>query len=126
MSQPLAFIIEDDDKLAAIFAQALQAAQYDSEIIQNGETAVFRLAETQPEIVILDLHLPRVSGKDILRKIRSDPRLEATRVILATADPIVAESLRDEADIVLIKPVSYGQLRDLAKRLRPADYATNN
>ncbi|MCB0155754.1 MAG: response regulator, partial [Anaerolineae bacterium] len=85
MSQPLAFIIEDDDKLAAIFAQALQAAQYDSEIIQNGETAVFRLAETQPEIVILDLHLPRVSGKDILRKIRSDPRLEATRVILATA-----------------------------------------
>lgn len=126
MSRPLAFIIEDDDKLAAIFAQAVQAAQYDSEIIQNGETAVLRLAETEPEIVILDLHLPRVSGKDILRKIRSDPRLESTRVILATADPIVAESLRDEADIVLIKPVSYGQLRDLAKRLRPADYATNN
>jgi two-component system response regulator BaeR len=123
MNQPLAFIIEDDQKLATIFTEALHAAQYSTESILSGEKAVARLTETTPDLVVLDLHLPEVSGKDILHKIRADSRLQSTRVILATADPIVAETLREEADVVLIKPVSYSQLRDLAMRLRPPTYS---
>lgn len=123
MKQPLAFIIEDDQKLATIFTEALHAAQYNTESIHSGEKAVSRLTETTPDLVVLDLHLPKVSGKDILHKIRADSRLQNTRVILATADPIVAETLREEADVVLIKPVSYSQLRDLAMRLRPPTYS---
>jgi DNA-binding response OmpR family regulator len=123
MKQPLAFIVEDDQKLAAIFTEALHAAQYNTESILSGEKAASRLSEIAPDLVILDLHLPQVSGKNILRQIRADSRLQNTRVILATADPIVAETLRDEADVVLIKPVSYSQLRDLATRLRPPTYS---
>jgi two-component system cell cycle response regulator DivK len=121
MANPLAFIIEDDQRLATIFANALQMAEFETEIIQDGKSALDRLAAAIPAIVVLDLHLPHISGRDILRQIRKDERLAKTRVILATADPLMAESLRGDADLVLLKPISFGQLRDLASRLRPPD-----
>ena len=85
----------------------------------DGQQASARLNDALPSVVILDLHLPHVSGRDILDQIRTDPRLQETRVMVATADAAMADMLRSEADLVLIKPISFGQLRDLAKRLRP-------
>jgi CheY-like chemotaxis protein len=73
--------------------------------------------------VVLDLHLPHLSGRDILDEIRHDERLTSTRVIVATADPRMAEILDEQADLVLIKPISFGQLRDLSARLKPASPA---
>ncbi len=124
MNMLLALIIEDDRDLSTIFAQALQAAEFETEIAEDGQVATTRLNETVPSVVVLDLHLPHVSGRDILDQIRTDPRLQDTRVMLATADPAMAETLRTEADLILIKPISFGQLRDLAKRLRPLDTFT--
>ena len=121
MSLPLALIIEDDPKLAHIFGEALRAAEFETEIIKEGDSALARLAVTIPAVVVLDLHLPEVSGETILHQIRADERLTGTSVMIATADPYLAETLRSQADLVLIKPISFGQLRDLAKRLRPAD-----
>lgn len=121
MGNPLALIIEDDQDLSTIFARALQSAEFETEIVENGQTASKRLNEAAPSVVVLDLHLPQVSGRDILDQIRTDPRLTETRVMLATADAAMAETLRSEADLVLIKPISFSQLRDLAKRLRPLD-----
>ena len=119
MTVPLALIIEDDQDLANIFAKALEAAGYKIEIARDGNVALEQLSILEPAVVVLDLHLPYVSGRTILRRIRTDRRLDQTRVMLATADPLLAESLRGEADLVLLKPISYGQLRDLATRLRP-------
>jgi len=119
--KPLALIIEDDRKLSDIFAQALRMADFETEVIQDGKTALERLAVTVPALVILDLHLPHVSGSEILRRIRADERLAETRVMLATANPQMAEPLREESELVLLKPISFSQLRDLATRLRPLD-----
>jgi two-component system response regulator BaeR len=116
-----ALIIEDDPDLSVIFANALQAAEFETHVIQDGQVALAYLAKNQPVIVVLDLHLPHASGDDILHHIRSEARLAETRVIITTADPLMAEALRSEADLVLIKPISFSQLRDLAIRLRPPD-----
>ena len=114
MSNPSAMIIEDDHDLSVIFAEALQAAGFMSEIVQDGNTALERLSTATPDVVILDLQLPEVSGPEILNHIRTDPRLEKTPVIVATAHPHIAEGLRKQANLVLIKPISFSQLRDLA------------
>jgi two-component system cell cycle response regulator DivK len=119
MNARFAMIIEDNEDLAIIFAEALQAAGFDTGIIQDGDTALARLETSVPNIIILDLHLPHVSGEDILKRIRADERLAGTRVIIATADPRMADMLKDRADLVLLKPISFGQLRDLAARLSP-------
>jgi DNA-binding response OmpR family regulator len=114
-----ALIIEDDKDEAIIFAKALQSAGFETEIIQDGDTALVRLAAVVPDVVLLDLHLPGVAGKDVLQCIRGDARLAATPVIVVTGDPLAAESLRDRTDLVLIKPISFSQLSNLAARLIP-------
>ncbi len=119
MSNKFALIIEDDIDLATIFAEALKAAGFKIEIIYEGQTALQRLAVTTPDVVVLDLHLPNVAGTDILQQIHDDTRLTETRVIIATADARLAETLYEEADLVLVKPISFVQLRDLAERLTP-------
>ena len=118
MSDPLALIIEDDLPHANLFSEALQKAGFDIEVIRDGQVALARIAEIVPSLVVLDLHLPHVSGADILNYIRTDARLTKTRIVLASADPQMASMLREKADLVLIKPISYFQLKELAKRLR--------
>lgn len=117
--KPLALVIEDDNKQATVFAQALRMADFETEIIRDGQQALARLSQVVPALVVLDLHLPKISGKDIFEQIQADERLASTRVMLATADPLLAETLRAEVDLVLLKPISFNQLRDLAGRLRP-------
>jgi len=120
MDSLLALIIEDDEDLSTIFAGALEAAGFETEILRDGRVGLERLQASQPHVVVLDLHLPYVSGSELLEVIRGDERLADTRVILATADPRMADILDDRADLVLIKPISFSQLRDLASRLKPS------
>lgn len=119
--RPFGLVIEDDETLCLVASQALAMAGYNAEVVSDGLLALDRLAATVPAIVILDLHLPQVSGREILRQIRADDRLTRTRVIVATADPGMAQFLRDDADLVLIKPYSFTQLKEFALRLRPRD-----
>jgi DNA-binding response OmpR family regulator len=116
--KPLALIIEDDPAQAEIFTQAIISAEYQTETFYDGEAAITRLQEVVPHIVVLDLRLPKVPGDKILQHIRTDARLVRTHVILVTASPRVAEPLREISSLVLIKPISFTQLKDLAIRLR--------
>jgi CheY-like chemotaxis protein len=118
MTKPLALIIEDDEDLTIIFSSALEAAGYETEVIMQGDEAWRRLESTLPALMVLDLHLPRVSGLDILRRIRTDNRFAGIRVLAVSADARMAEMARSEADLVLVKPISFGQLRDLSSRFR--------
>lgn len=114
---PLALIIEDDEDLSFIFAEALRTAGFEAEIIRDGQTAMERLAQSHPAVVVLDLHLPSVAGTDILKRIRDTEHLSGVRVVVATADARLAEQTDRQADFVLIKPISFSLLRDLAIRL---------
>jgi len=103
--------------LSQIFLLTLSES-FEVEAITDGTQALVRLSETVPHLVVLDINLPGASGAQILHYIRADPRFESTRVILATADSRQANDLQDKADIVLLKPISITQLRDLANRLK--------
>lgn len=117
-SNPFALVIEDDEDLATIFAKAVEAAEYEVEVIHAGDKAMERLDTIVPDIVILDLNLPFVSGVTILDRIRADEQMAKTRVILATANYGLAQSIEENADLVLVKPITFSQLRDLTGRLR--------
>jgi CheY-like chemotaxis protein len=117
MDKPLALVVEDDPQLSQIFTITLSES-FEVEAIIDGSLALTRLTEVVPQLVVLDINLPGANGAQILHFIRSDARLNATRVILATASARHADELQDRADIVLLKPVSISQLRDLADRLK--------
>jgi CheY-like chemotaxis protein len=97
----------------------MEEAGYETEIIGDGVLALERLTESVPDLIVLDLHLPGASGEQILKFIRSEPRLEKTKIIVATADSNLAEKLASESTISMLKPISFTQLRQLAVRLKP-------
>ena len=118
--KPLALVVEDDVAQADIFRRAVALANYRVVVCETGTAAREFLAENTPHLVVLDLHVPGVSGSELLEFIRNQPHLRNTRVILATANPRMAEMLEEQSDLVLLKPVSFTQLRSLAERLHPA------
>lgn len=120
MAKPRALAIEDDKEIAELYGHVLESLGFETEIIRTGEAALVRLTAVAPAVVLLDLNLlSRVSGSDILHRIRADQRLTGTRVVVITGHPVLADTIRDKADAVLIKPVDIGELSDLITRLVP-------
>jgi two-component system cell cycle response regulator DivK len=117
----LALIIEDDEDLASIFAEALRGVGFEVEIIADGQAARERLKTgIIPFLILLDMHLPHVSGADLLTNIiKQDDRFAKTIIIITTADARMGEAYNEEVDFVMIKPISFVQLRDLTSRLKP-------
>lgn len=117
----LALIIEDDEDLANIFVEALRGVGFEVEHVADGQVAQERLKNgTAPYIILLDMHIPHISGADLLTNIiRKDEQLAKTIVIITTADARMGEAYTEQADFVMIKPISFVQLRDLTSRLKP-------
>lgn len=118
----LALIIEDDEDLASIFAEALRGVGFEVEHVADGRVAQERLKTKEaPYLVLLDMHLPHVSGADLLADMKNDGRFKDTIIIITTADARMGETYGEKADFVMIKPISFVQLRDLTSRLKPKD-----
>lgn len=117
----LALIIEDDEDLADIFAEAVRGVGFEVEHVADGRKAQERLKSGQvPYLILLDMHLPHVSGEDLLTNtIKLDDRFDKTMIIITTADARMGDAYRDQVDFVLVKPISFVQLRDLTARLKP-------
>jgi CheY-like chemotaxis protein len=120
MSQ-LALIIEDDEDLANIFAEALRGVGFEVELVADGKMAQERLKNgIPPFLILLDMHLPHISGADLLMNIiKKDERFADSVVIITTADARMGEAYTEHVDFVMIKPISFVQLRDLTSRLKP-------
>ncbi len=117
----LALIIEDDEDLASIFAEALRGIDYEVEHVADGKVAAERLKNgAAPYLILLDMHLPHISGGDLLTNImKTDERYKDTIIIITTADARMGEAYSDQVDFVMIKPISFMQLRDITARLKP-------
>lgn len=116
---PLALVVEDNIDQNLVFSTALKKAGFTTESIYNGTDAQARLKEITPHLVVLDLHMPDIDGNIILAQIRNDARLASVNVILATADAAFADALQSQAELVLLKPISFSQLSELVSRFNP-------
>jgi two-component system, cell cycle response regulator DivK len=114
-----AIVIEDDKDLSFIFSEALKFAGFEVEVITDGGKALARLAEITPDLIVLDMYLPHVSGVNILRQIHADQHLIVARIMIVTADTLLAEEVRNKADAVLVKPTGFAQILEQAQRLVP-------
>jgi DNA-binding response OmpR family regulator len=117
MTQPVALIIEDDPKLCTIYETVVTQAGYAVEVIRRGDEALKRLSTVKPSLILLDIHLPYVSGLELLKVIRATEALTNLPVIVLTADLYMAESAEGLADYVLIKSFGVSRLRELVNKL---------
>jgi len=97
----------------------LRGVGYEVEHVADGKIARERLRnEAAPFLVLLDMHLPHVSGGELLTDMKKDERFANTMIIITTADARMGEAYSDQVDFVMIKPISFVQLRDLTSRLK--------
>lgn len=117
MSQKLVLVIEDDPGLAQAYVEIITIEGHQAELISDGRDALTRLSQTRPHLIILDMHLPHVSGMDILDYIVNEPRLSATKVVVMTADPEMAKQAEAHTDSVYFKPVNLTQITEILSLL---------
>jgi DNA-binding response OmpR family regulator len=121
-----ALVIEDNLDLAEIYRLTLDMLDYESQMVYDGKEALDRLnaIQEQPYLLILDMNLPQVSGHYIYKKLRSDPKWDTMRVIISTANTIVASALAEElhmGDRIIVKPVTPTKLKAVIKELEAED-----
>lgn len=118
MEKPFALIIEDEREIAALFRHVLDMAGFHTELIFHGQVAVERLAQSKPDLVLLDLRLPVVPGAEIIKLIRNDKRLNYTKIIVVSAHAYLVKSLVEKPDYTLLKPVGINQLTKLVAQVQ--------
>lgn len=102
-------ITEDEPNIVESLTFILQRAGYEVSSVLDGEAAVRRLRSDPPDIMILDVMLPKLNGFEILKLIKTDPLLQSLPVVILTAKGQAHDrQLADEigADAFITKPFS--------------------
>lgn len=113
-------IAEDEPSIVESLAFLLRRAGYDVVSVQDGEAAIRRLTDAPPDMLILDLMLPRRNGFEVLKVVKSEPALAAMPVLVLTAkgqpqDRRLAEQIG--VDAFMTKPFSNREVVDKVRRL---------
>lgn len=113
-------VVEDEDNIAAALEFLLLREGYGHDRVASGAEALPRVRDTRPDLVLLDVMLPEVSGFDICAGIRTDPALAAVKVLMMTARGSALERKRGlqlGADGFISKPFELKDLRAEVRRL---------
>lgn len=88
-------LVEDDDTLANVYKTRLHAEGFDLKRVPNGEDALAAALDYKPDLILLDIMMPKVSGFDVLDILRNTPDTTNIKVIMLTA--LNQESDRERA-----------------------------
>ncbi|MCB2112093.1 MAG: phosphate regulon transcriptional regulator PhoB [Parvularculaceae bacterium] len=127
MAKTKALIVEDEESISTLIDYNLSREDFETKISVDGEEALLKLHEFQPDIVILDWMLPKVSGIEVCRRIRQNPDTRNLPIIMLTARSEESDRIRGldtGADDYLTKPFSTAELiarvKAVLRRIRPA------
>ena len=103
-------IVDDDPSIRRLIAATLEdVSGYRMTEASNGQEAVERARDARPEIVFLDIDMPRLNGIEACRRLRSDPATARATIVMLTGDAgdVAERSAQDAgADLFLTKPFS--------------------
>jgi len=125
---PAKVLVADDEPNIALSLEFLmQQAGFGVRIAADGEAALAAMAEERPDLVVLDVMLPKRDGYEVCRAIRADPRWAGVRVLMLTAKGRDSEretGLALGADAYITKPFSNRDVVERVKQLLAAPRAT--
>ena len=123
---PYVLLVEDEDALATLLQYNLEKEGYRVSLATDGEEALIQIDERQPDMVVLDWMLPKVSGIEVCRRIRARPETRNLPVLMLTARGEESDRVRGldtGADDYMVKPFAMGELsariRAVLRRIRP-------
>ncbi len=113
-------VVEDEDNIATALEFLITREGYAHDRVASGAEALPRIRDTHPDLVLLDVMLPEVSGYEICERIRTDPALARTKVLMMTARGSALERRKGielGADGFISKPFELKDLRAEVRRL---------
>ncbi|MBC6982448.1 phosphate regulon transcriptional regulator PhoB [Caulobacter sp. 17J80-11] len=126
MTVPSILVVEDEDALATLLQYNLEKEGYQVAVAQDGEEALVQVDERQPDLIVLDWMLPKVSGIEVCRRLRGRVETRNLPIIMLTARGEETDRIRGldtGADDYLTKPFSTVELaariRAVLRRIRP-------
>ena len=78
-------LVEDDDRLANVYETRLQSEGFTTKRVANGEDALAMALQVKPDLILLDVMMPKVSGFDVLDILRNTPETSNIKIIMLTA-----------------------------------------
>lgn len=112
-------IIEDEEDAAELFAEMMRVSGFRVVKTSNSAPAVGMMSSEKPDVIILDIMMPEISGLDILRQMRRDPQLAGIPVVVVSARSMPADikdGMEAGASTYLTKPVGFLELREAVER----------
>ncbi len=85
MMKPRILLVEDDAALASAYQTRIQAEGFEVKHCANGEDALAQALEFKPDLILLDIMMPKISGFDVLDILRNTPETAKTKIIILTA-----------------------------------------
>ncbi|MFZ5911026.1 MAG: response regulator transcription factor [Chloroflexota bacterium] len=113
-------IAEDEPDIRDLVAFTLRFAGHEVVTASNGEEAVQVAKKESPDLIILDVRMPRMTGYDACRLIKSDPNLSAVPVIFLSAkgqESEIQDGMNAGAEEYLLKPFAPDQLTDRVRSI---------
>jgi CheY-like chemotaxis protein len=112
--QPMILVVDDDHDIREVIAESLSLDGYLVCVAPNGKVALEQAHAKRPDLIVLDLMMPVMSGEEFLAARREDPALAATPVVVVTA---AIDWEVEGADVVLQKPFELETLLATVARL---------
>lgn len=119
MDQKTVLIIEDEEDAAELFAEMMRVSGFRVIKTSRSAPAITMMTVDKPDLVLLDIMMPEVSGLDILRQMRREPYLANIPVIVVTAKGMPADiknGMEAGANTYLTKPVGFQELKEAVER----------
>ena len=115
-------VIEDDEYSRDALAHLLAAEGYEAQSASDGESGLTKAHELHPDVIVLDLNLPGIDGKQVIQMLRGDGPLRDVPILIITGDEDRAAQSAVElgADGYLTKPVEFDDLIGAIDKLRGA------
>jgi diguanylate cyclase (GGDEF)-like protein len=113
-------VADDEDSMVSMLREALRSVDYDVLVASNGEEAIDQLRKSPPDLVLLDVQMPKMNGYEVCRQIKSDIFLRHIPVMLLTAQAGTRSKvtgLEEGADDYLTKPFEMVELMARIKTL---------
>lgn len=117
-------VVEDEDNIALALDYLITREGYEPDRVASGADALPRIRATHPDLVLLDVMLPEVSGYEICQGVRLDPSLHDVKIVMMTARGSAIERRKGMAlgaDGFISKPFELRELREEVRRLLSPD-----
>ncbi len=115
-------VVEDDPFTLRMLVDGLGILKdCEVEASRDGYEALIRIGEWRPHVLVTDIKMPRVDGKEVIRKVRSMEITRDMRILVVTAYPEEVKDLRGLVDGIFIKPIDMETLKETVKGLLGAE-----